>query len=168
MTYFPWIAVAFLVSFFFVQLRKMKRKNDAVYAKSLTEFHSSIDSILKTPEDLPDGVLDLIAAMNDRISASGKSFDHFKFRRLVMGKVRPSRSSRISDAELASMRVQLQKLLAKASLAWMSAMMHKSFLVGLMIEFETKKRRQACTEAELPSEKEAPLYVQSMIFRPAA
>lgn len=135
------VCIALIVGLFALAVTvyaRIKHVANGMLALGVKEFHDAVESMLKTPEDLPQGVLDAISAMNRTAFASGA---HWRVRKLIeldrKGLIDRSDQGFVDLAkQVADMRPELRALFRKANEAWISIMCNRSILVGLMIAFE--------------------------------
>lgn len=148
MVYFMLIIVALVVasSFVFITMYvRVKQVWNGMLALWVKDYHEAVESLLKTPEDLPDGVLDAISTMNRTAFADGS---HWRLRKLVMldrkGLLQRRDKPHLELAkQIEGMRPELRSLFARANEAWLNIMCNRSIVVGALISIEIGKLQVA-------------------------
>jgi hypothetical protein len=137
---FGWIAAllfagAFL-SIFMLYLR-MRTFSNRIMAVASTEFHAAADSMMETPEDLPESVLDAISRMS--VLARSRNVSGHLARMIGNANsetVKDLGPERLEfQRELDSMRPELQDLFHKAVTGWINYVKHQNVVHSLRISF---------------------------------
>lgn len=166
MYYLIAIILSFLAVFgAFVALR-VKITNDKLYAIGAKKFYDSVDSILQTPRELPDGMLVLLADMNSTLTAKGSAFAFHKVLKKANKKGTTARRSPSFDVK--KLRPEIDNLLAEAFTGWLTAMRYKSVLAGGAIEFELRKSRVARGDLTDLPDRSAPIDLYNSLHPEAA
>jgi len=97
---------------------------------AVEQFHSSVASMLKTPKDVPDEILQAIDMLSKTAFAPG-SERHLA--RIIRNGKQPSPRSRDMMRDLAGMRPEMQDLFALAAVSWITIMTHKSVVGGIRV-----------------------------------
>lgn len=109
--------------------RILKRKlHNRLLAVASEEFFESAEKLMKTPDELPDPVLDMLSMMSRTGMSPGSErvfLDALK--RSRQGQTKDAASRKMSDA-IGSMRKELQDIFRDAACAWFNVMTHKSTL----------------------------------------
>lgn len=116
---------------------------NGLLALSVQEFHDACDALLKTPNELPDEVLDAIMKMSDSTFSKGSNWRLKQAIRLDRKGILPSCDDNPLDAAVESMRDELQQLFTKAVASWLNILTHRSLIVGLMIAYEAYRLQLA-------------------------
>lgn len=103
-----------------IERRKILNRLMAVASE---DFHSAARSMLKTPEEIPDSVLDVLSTMSRTGFAKGseKQFLHA----LRSMRKTPAPSTTVANG-YKEMRPEMQALFRKSAAAWFNIMTHKS------------------------------------------
>jgi len=146
MTTFAAILTLAVVLLFYWALRifiNLRRHANKTLELAASEFDDILSSILKTPGDLPDTVLDILAGMNGTISAEGSDRVFFN---MIRGKSKPAMSKGMDakhsqlEKDINSLRPELQELLQQAVKAWLFVMCHRSIIYGPMIAYSIEAK----------------------------
>lgn len=116
---------------------KARTLSNQIMAVSSKQFHDAAASLLQTADELPDGVLEIIAQM-DRLAKS----EHVSSALLkALRSDRPlNGNSTDTDvaakaSEIAAMRQELQDLLSVAVTAWLHYISHQNVVMNVRISF---------------------------------
>jgi len=132
----------------FLALR-IKSTNDKLYAIGAKQFYDSVDSILQTPRELPDGMLVLIADMNSSLNSR---LSPFAFYGVLKGANKRKHGERPKLAfEKRDLRPEVEALMNEAFVGWITALRYKSVLAGIGIEQQLRATRvKSGSISELP------------------
>ena len=132
----------------FVALR-IKSTNDKLYAIGAKQFYDSVDSILQTPRELPDGMLVLIADMNSTLNSKWSPFALYSVLKEANKRKRGERPKQGFDKK--ALRPEVEALMNDAFAGWITAMRYKSVLAGVGIEQQLRTARvKSGSISELP------------------
>lgn len=115
---------AWAVNSFLKKRIEKRRVLNRLLAVASEDFHHAVDSLLKTPEDLPVEVLETLEMM----CRSGFSDNSEKRFLAALRRARQSGKRERADRrlDLSGMRSELQSLFGKAVASWFNIMAHKS------------------------------------------
>ena len=114
---------ALLVDQFLRMKVERRRILNRLLAVASEDFHNATQSMLKTPEDLPDSVLDALSIMSESGFSRGSERQFLRAMRVM--RETPAPKSRLSE-DSHEMRPELETLFRKAAVAWFNIMTHKS------------------------------------------
>lgn len=157
---FPTLALLFLIGLalaygvwrYLARFVSGNRIRNGLVALAVKELHDSAESMLKTPSDIPDRVLELLDFMLrtafekdtprifSRIAASASN-----------GGIRPD--ARV-DEDLNSMRPELQELFLKATASWLNIVCNLDAVHGNRIASAFNKIKVDRREVRLDEERE--------------
>ncbi|WP_282052400.1 hypothetical protein [Phaeobacter inhibens] len=134
---------------------QLKPVGTGLTALAVKEFHDSCDSLMKTPQELPEEVLEALLYMGRNALEKGS---HWKLRNAIRQDRRGKPISEASSALKASvegMRPELRELFLKATASWMNIMCNRSLLGGVLISHELHKIQLQKGATRATAEKEA-------------
>ncbi len=113
---------------------RFRHVSNRLLALATKEFHDAADSLMKTSEELPDELLDLLEMM-DR-TAFQKGAD-----RKLLKMVRASSANAGSPPQwLNEIRKPLRELFGKTVASWLNIMMYRHTIAGTLIRAEIAKK----------------------------
>ena len=118
---------------------QLKRQANNALNVAVVEFHNAAESLLRTPNDLPLSVIELLSVFND--SAFEKWVPLMMYQNLRLdrkGKLKLVGGRRI-DSDLLQLRPELKELLKMATLSWYSIILNRSVILGVLMRFEMKE-----------------------------
>lgn len=137
-----WGVAALFVAAFIIVLRmylNVRPVGVGLTALAVKEFHEACDSMLKTPKDIPEEVLEAIRGMGRSAFSRGA---HWRLRDAIR-RDRIGEMSSNPNAELVKaveeMRPELQALFRKASASWLNVVCNRSLLGNFFISLELRK-----------------------------
>lgn len=148
------LLVAFAAGFS-AHIRFKKVSNDML-ALGIKEMNESIDSLLKTPEELPDEVFDAILAMNKTALLPGS--DWRLYRLVVQDRKRGFSSADATNRlanEVKGMRQELKDLFFKANIAWLSILASRNPVTSALLSIEMSRLQVQAGKIGQPQRSEA-------------
>lgn len=137
-----WGAAVLIVAAFIVVLRmylNLRPVGVGLTALAVKEFHEACDSMLKTPQDIPEEVLKAIRGMGHSAFSQGA---HWRLRDAIRsdrnGEMSSNQNAKLVKA-VEEMRPELQSLFRKASTSWLNIVCNRSLLGGFFISLELRK-----------------------------
>lgn len=148
-----------------VALLRAKRANDRLYGISLNEFYDAAERLMKTPEDLPDEILELLEDMSKTIRHPQAEFAYLAILRERASKktFRPT----AGEARPVPLRRELETLMLRAANGWLVAIRHKSTLLGWLIEHMRKQEQIRRNRLDTPAWNAEPVDVYTYLHRAA-
>lgn len=137
--------------------RKIEKRRvlNSLLALGSEQFFTATDKIMKTPDDVPDPVLDLLMFMAR--SAFGDGSEKAFLRALRRSRAEPPNPSDELFASVAVMRKELQVLLGDAVAAWFNIMTHKSSKYHDLIALEALRTRVSTPRSKSDAEVALPV-----------
>lgn len=134
MTVFLYILLGIFLGLMLRVSVHVKRTNDMLYEIAVSQFYDACDSLLKTADELPDGVLRLLSDMSSTLHHRYGSFAYY------LTVASPSDETGKSGAgeqvygdPRQRLRPEIEALLDQAASGWLSALRYKSTIVGLAV-----------------------------------
>jgi hypothetical protein len=125
------------------QLRAFLENRDVsskLLALASKEFFDNAEKIMKTPEDVPDTVLDALKTMNDTMNngEGSRALLHIlrEFNKQKAGALKQENNLAV---ELGKMREPLRDLFGMAVAGWLNYVTHRHFLYSRAINSELRK-----------------------------
>ncbi|AZV00227.1 hypothetical protein pben1_p70 [Paracoccus phage vB_PbeS_Pben1] len=127
--------------------RRLERRRvlNRLLAVASEDFHDAASSLLKTPQDLPDEVLDSLSMMSRTGFSRGseRAFLIALQRSRLVEKSSKGQPSNSLIKAIKNMRPELQSIFGKAVVAWFNIMTHKSGPYHQKIRIEALKGEAA-------------------------
>lgn len=114
---------------------KVRALSNRLLAISDKEFFEAANSIMKTPDEIPDAMLVMLTHMGHEAFRSGSERDFLASVRMGRGRTRPNVDW------LDDVRPEVRDLYFRAILAWFTIMVNKSPVTGYRISYEMARRR---------------------------
>lgn len=118
---------------------QMRHVSNRFLAAADEEFFSAANKMLKTPDDIPESVLDLIQMMS--VTGFSRGSEKSFLRALQETRKDHGETDQALVRDLAGMRPQLRELLATAVAAWFNIMTHKSSRYHRLIAVEASRSK---------------------------
>ncbi len=141
-----YVVVALLSIFAFAVISayaKSRLLSDKLLALASKEFQEKSISIMETPSDLPDVVLDHIAFLNSQAFAKGTPKTFYRllksYNQGAFDTAQPKAKSLTEAAD--KLRPELRELLGELTVMWFNLIINRNLFWGTLIAFELKKLR---------------------------
>ncbi|WP_341366198.1 hypothetical protein [Yoonia sp. BS5-3] len=140
-----WVGVIILAALFLLGFELYLRARglaNRVMENASRDFFESSNSMMDTPDDVPDMVLDILSQMGNMAQDKSVSFDLARVgTKLRAGGAASSEEVLVFRAEVESMRPELKELFKKAVTAWLGYVTHQNVFNMLRIYYAELRYR---------------------------
>lgn len=161
------VAVGLASTFLFVFYAYLKARSlsNGFMAFASGEFHDATTSLLETPDELPDSVLDLLSDMNRLAQSRHASIGLLRAisTKNNVGEARRVRHSQQFEREIEAMRPELKELFQRAVVGWLNYVSHKNVVTNLRMAFAVMRLRSQGMDASKAEQEVGFRYLDGLI-----